>query len=81
MIVFKNGTTYHLFAEYRGVKGTKEVIENPSPVCGVCDRRLSRQVRAKDIKLLLAHGFSKAEIGRELGISRQAIWALVQEAQ
>jgi len=80
MIVFKNGNTFHLFSECRGVKGTEEVIENPRPVCGVCERRFVRQTRSADMKLLISHGFSCAEIGRELGISRQAVWSLVQDA-
>lgn len=78
MKVYQNGSTYHLFPECRGVKG-EEVEFEKGKICGVCERRYTQQVRANDMRLLIDNGFNHAEIGRQFGISRQAVWALVQE--
>ena len=84
MIVYQNGPTYHLYPECRGVYGKKtEIRESPGApdpnICGMCMRRKGKEGRINLALSLKEQGLSFAEIGRQWGVSRQAVFGLVKE--
>ena len=79
MIIYKYGAL-HLYPECRGVRGTREVVEDAllDKLCRICVKKQARILRAQKLQALRDTGISLANIGRKYGISRQAVSQLLR---
>ena len=81
MLVYLNGNTTHLFPYCRGTYGVPRQVDKPICQCRICLLRAQRIERGREIEKLLAQGMTMEQIGEQMGISRQAVYSLVQRTR
>jgi len=75
MIGYAYGRTWHLYPHCRGVHGERKLLPDGATVCQICQLRRSKLAKGKAIvKRHDDDGESYSEIGRSLGVSRQAVF-------
>lgn len=80
MRLYRYGGTYHIFPYCRGIQG--RLVEVPTKrglrICEICREKVRSYQVAEAMVRANKLGLSYAEIGRRVGLSRQAVSARIK---